>query len=191
MLSVSALVETLLRPSSPHLTELDGHTPDLSDVLCVDRECPSFSRLPPQWPGPRGGAHRRRSDRTMMARARVAQTHSPLSLVSFASLSPHLPCAFSCTHHKFCIICKNNVQELSPAVPAAAAHAHELQSSPLLNALGAAMVMADTGCVPEDGTHVAVRERVEDGAAIRERAALVGSTGEESRCKALQKPPTL
>ena len=38
MLSVAAqtaLVETLLRPSSPHLTELDGNTPDLSDVLCV------------------------------------------------------------------------------------------------------------------------------------------------------------
>ena len=51
MLSVAtrtALVETLLRPSSPHLTELDGDTPDLSDVLCVDRECPAFSRLPPR-----------------------------------------------------------------------------------------------------------------------------------------------
>ena len=36
------------RPSSPHLTELDGHTPDLSDVLCVDRESPAFSRLPPR-----------------------------------------------------------------------------------------------------------------------------------------------
>ena len=44
----TALVETLLRPSSPHLTELDGDTPDLSDVLCVDRESPAFSRLPPR-----------------------------------------------------------------------------------------------------------------------------------------------
>ena len=40
--------ETLLRPSSPHLTEQDGNTPDLSDVLCVDRESPAFSRLPPR-----------------------------------------------------------------------------------------------------------------------------------------------
>ena len=51
MLSVAAqtaLVETLLRPSSPHLTELDGHAPDLSNVLCVDRESPAFSRLPPR-----------------------------------------------------------------------------------------------------------------------------------------------
>ena len=51
MLSVAAqnaLAETLLRPASPHLTELDGDTPDLSEVLCVDRECPAFSRLPPR-----------------------------------------------------------------------------------------------------------------------------------------------
>ena len=39
------LVETLLRPSSPHLTEIDGHNPGLSDVFCVDRECVEFSRL--------------------------------------------------------------------------------------------------------------------------------------------------
>ena len=44
----TALVETLLRPSSPHLSEQDGTPPDLSDVLCVDREAPSFSRLPPR-----------------------------------------------------------------------------------------------------------------------------------------------
>ena len=31
----TALVETLLRPSSPHITELDGDTSDISDVLCV------------------------------------------------------------------------------------------------------------------------------------------------------------
>ena len=51
MLSVAAqtaLVETLLRPTSPHLSEQDGAPPDLSDVLCVDREAPSFSRLPPR-----------------------------------------------------------------------------------------------------------------------------------------------
>ena len=46
MLSVAAQaahVEAFLRPSSPHITELDGDTPDFSDVLCVDRE---FSWLP-------------------------------------------------------------------------------------------------------------------------------------------------
>lgn len=51
MLSVAAqnaLAETLTKPSSPHLTELDGDTPELSDVLCADRECLSFSRLPPR-----------------------------------------------------------------------------------------------------------------------------------------------
>ena len=51
MLSVAAqtaLAETLTSPSSPHLTELDGDPPDLSDVLCLDRECPTFSRLPPR-----------------------------------------------------------------------------------------------------------------------------------------------
>ena len=44
----NALAETLTSPSSPHLTELDGDPPDLSDVLCLDRECPTFSRLPPR-----------------------------------------------------------------------------------------------------------------------------------------------
>ena len=43
MLSVAAqtaLVETLLRPSSPRLTELDGDTPDLSGGLGVDGRAP-------------------------------------------------------------------------------------------------------------------------------------------------------
>ncbi len=51
MLSVAAqnaLAETLLMPQSPHLTELDGDTPDLSEAWCIDRECPAFSRLPPR-----------------------------------------------------------------------------------------------------------------------------------------------
>ena len=53
MLSVAAqtaLVETLLRPSSPHLTELDGHTPDLSDVLCVKNTklTPNRSQIDPK-----------------------------------------------------------------------------------------------------------------------------------------------
>ena len=51
MLSVaaqSALAETLKSPSSLHITELDRDSPDLSDVLCLDRECPTLSRLPPR-----------------------------------------------------------------------------------------------------------------------------------------------
>jgi len=51
MLSVAsqtALAEALTRPVSPHYTEMDGDTPDLSDILCMDREGPSISRLPPR-----------------------------------------------------------------------------------------------------------------------------------------------
>ena len=51
MLSVAAqtaLAETLLAPTSPHLTELDGEPPPLGDVLATERdvEGPAFSRLP-------------------------------------------------------------------------------------------------------------------------------------------------
>ena len=53
MLSVAAqmaLVETLLRHSSPHITELDGDTPDLSDVLCVvdPRPTPNRPQIDPK-----------------------------------------------------------------------------------------------------------------------------------------------
>ena len=34
----TALVETPLRPSFPHLTKLDGRTPDRSDVLRVEEQ---------------------------------------------------------------------------------------------------------------------------------------------------------
>ncbi len=51
MLSVAsqtALAEALTHPWSPHFSEVDGDTPDLSDVWCLDREGPSVSRLPPR-----------------------------------------------------------------------------------------------------------------------------------------------
>ncbi len=44
----NAIAVTLLGPASPHVTELDGDTADSSEVLCVNRECPAFSRLPPR-----------------------------------------------------------------------------------------------------------------------------------------------
>ena len=51
MLSVAAqtaLAETLLAPTSPHLTELDGAMPHLGDVLTMlpELDPPEFSRLP-------------------------------------------------------------------------------------------------------------------------------------------------
>ncbi len=51
MLSVAtqyALAVALLNPLSQHFTELDADTPDLSDVLSIGRESPSFRRLPPR-----------------------------------------------------------------------------------------------------------------------------------------------
>ena len=51
MLSVAAqtaLAETLLAPTSPHLTEIDGEVPYLGDVLTTlpEMDPPGFSRLP-------------------------------------------------------------------------------------------------------------------------------------------------
>ena len=61
----TALVETLPRPSSPHLTELDGHTPDLSDV----RACPAWTGSAPRSAGCRPGDPGRAAARTAGARS--------------------------------------------------------------------------------------------------------------------------